>query len=90
MSVRSDQKKLFREAIRNLSGYYGVKDANSFMSILLASANNEEITMATLETANQVAQEGGLDELSAVMLSTSGDGLYLKAVSYTHLRAHET
>lgn len=77
MGIRADQKRVFREAIRNLSGYYGVKDANSFMSILLASSADENITMASLEDAKSFAQEGTLDELSDVLLSTTGDGLYL-------------
>ena len=77
MGIRKDQKKIFREAIRNLSGYYGVKDANSFMSILLASSTDENMTMSSLEAAKDFAQEGSLDELADILLSTTGDGLYL-------------
>jgi len=80
MSIRAEQKRTFREAIRNLSGYYGVKDANSFMSILLASATDSKVTASSLESAVDFAQEGTLDELSDVLLATSGDGLYIDEI----------
>lgn len=80
MGERADQKKAFREAIKNLSGYYGVKDANSFMSVLLASATNKKVETVSLEDTTKKLEEGSIDDLADVLLSLSGDGIYVSEI----------
>ena len=44
-----DKKKALRRAVKELGYYYGVKDASSFVQILLASSTSTKVSSHALE-----------------------------------------
>ena len=76
----SEQQKVLQDAMRELGKYYGIKDNNTFMQILIAGAlgggtNVEEPTTANLES-DQEKISTGLDKLANAIISLRGDGLF--------------
>ena len=72
-----DKKKALRQAVKELGYYYGVKDASSFVQILLASAESKKISSHALEQfQNQSNDE--LEKLADAIVGLQGDGIFME------------
>ena len=71
-----DKKKALRRAVKELGYYYGVKDASSFVQILLASSTSSKVSSHALEQF-QNQQNDELEKLADAIVGLQGDGIFM-------------
>jgi len=77
---KSEQQKILQNAMRELGKFYGLKDNNTFMQILLAGAMGGKLDVESPTTAGIQEDEQrintALEKIANAIISLRGDGLF--------------